>query len=444
MKRLPRVSLFFTAAVIAVLASAACQKSDGGGQAASKGRTITWASLASPLPDENDYGFKYFQNPIQQAFPNDTINFVEYTDRQSLQIQIAGGGGPDIVDLDGPTDAIEFAKAGRVEDLGPYADKYRWEDLFFDWAYRSGFFEGKLYSVPNSFEGMVIYYNMEVFRKHNLNIPSTADELVEVCGQLQKAGVIPVSFGNSNYQGAVDWLYSSFTSCYAGPAAVKNALTGAGAWDDPLIVGAIQQMTDWWQAGYIGDKKSQAITDADMVALFAAGQAAMMINGTWATGDMMRTYKDTDWVIDLIPELRPGAGRVLPIATGGVHAINSNSKEKDFAAEIINYLFTSTDRHVESVRIANWQPYPIKAFTKESFIGMDPRMVDMYNDLMDAQAGGSTGYCSWTFYPSDVRVYMNENTDALFLGRLSVKDYLAQVQTLTDAAINAGTVPVIP
>ena len=50
--------------------------------------------------------------------------------------------------------------------------------------------------------------------------------------------------------------------------------------------------------------------------------------------------------------------------------------------------------------------------------GMDEKLLDQYKLLMDAQKNNQIGYCSWTFYPSEMRVYMNENTDALFLGYL--------------------------
>jgi ABC-type glycerol-3-phosphate transport system substrate-binding protein len=421
----------------------------GGGQqgssAAAKpnGRNLSIAMMAQADAELQVLVKKYYTDPIKAAFPNDNITFVEWTDRQSLQIQIAGGGGPDIIGVDGPTDAVEYAKAGRVADLTPYAQKYKWTDTFFDWAYSSGLYNGKLYSIADSFEGMVMYYNLDVFKKYNLKVPTTAAELVAVSQAFQKNGIIPMSFGNSNYQGAVDWLYSTWLSCYAGPAKVKDLLTGKTTFADPLLTGAIQQMVDYWQAGYIGDKKSQAITNDDMVALFANGQAAMMVDGTWATGQLLAVYPDCNWDIELMPELRPGVGRYFPLATGGAYAVNNACADKDFAAEVLNWIFTSMDRHLANVREAGGQPYPLKAFTKDSFKGMDPRMVDMYDTLMDAQESGNTGYCSWTFYPSDVRVYMNENTDALFLGRLSVKDYLAEAQRLLDADIKAGTVPPI-
>jgi raffinose/stachyose/melibiose transport system substrate-binding protein len=291
---------------------------------------------------------------------------------------------------------------------------------------------------------MVIYYNMDVLRRFNISKPNTAAELVAACQTLQRNGIIPISFGNSDYQGAVDWLYSMWTSCYAGPQKIKDVLTGKTTRQDPLLTQSWQQMVDWWQAGYIGDRKSQAITMDDMVALFANGQAAMMVNGTWATYQLMNVYPNCNWDMELMPELRPGVGRFFPIATGGVYAINSTAANKDFAAEVLNWILCgSKDRHIASVREGSMQPYPLRLFTRDSFAGMDPRMTDMYNTLMDAQESGSTGYCSWTFYPSELRVFMNDNTDALFLGRMTVRDFLARCQEITSAAIKAGTVPPI-
>ena len=71
-------------------------------------------------------------------------------------------------------------------------------------------------------------------------VPTTKEELVELMPKMQEAGVIPIAFGNSNYQGAVDWLYSTFTSCYAGPDAVKAAMEGTGKYTDDAIKNSVR------------------------------------------------------------------------------------------------------------------------------------------------------------------------------------------------------------
>ena len=118
-------------------------------------------------------------------------------------------------------------------------------------------------------------------------------------------------------------------------------------------------MVDYWQKGYLGDKMSQAISNDDMVAMFADGKAAMMIDGTWATGTLLNTYPNCNWDIDLMPELREGVGRVFPLATGRhLHDQRPTPRTPDAAAAVLNYLYTSMDRHIASVEEGNWQPLP--------------------------------------------------------------------------------------
>lgn len=169
----------------------------------------------------------------------------------------------------------------------------------------------------------------------------------------------------------------------------------------------------------------------------------MMIDGTWASNQLLATYPDCNWDSEMMPQ-KEEIGEILPFATGGGYSINANSKNPDLAAEVLNYLFTSLDRHYQSINEAGYQPYPLKEFDITKLEGMDEKLLDQYKLLMDAQKNKQIGYCSWTFYPSDMRVYMNENTDALFLGSLTVDDYLAQAQTYIDTAIADNTIPVLP
>lgn len=204
-------------------------------------------------------------------------------------------------------------------------------------------------------------------------------------------------------------------------------------------------MVDWWQKGYIGDKKSQALTGDDMVSLFANGKAAMMIDGTWASNSLITTYPECKWDVEVMPEIHDGSGRILPLATGGCFAVNKSCKDPDFAAEVLNWIYTGNlETHIRGVVEAGFQPFPIKTIDPESFNGMNEKMLDMYQALFDGMDSGKVGYCSWTFFPSTARNYMNENTDALFLGQLGVDDYLNRVEELVKAAVADGSAPQLP
>lgn len=425
--------------------NAGSESAAGGGNSAASGGERQKLVISCYLADDAQVAVreKYIDGPLKEAFPDVDIEIKMYADRQSMQVEVAGGAGPDIMDLDGPTDVAEFAKADKVLDLGAYAKKYGWDDMFYDWAYNASYYNNKLYSLPTAFEGMVMYYNTDVMQEHGWEIPETKDELIALMKKVQEAGLIPLTFGNSDYQGAVDWLYSTFLSCYAGPDVVKDIMEGRAKITDDPAKASIQDMVDWWKDGYIGERASQSVSTMDMLAFFSEGRAPMMIDGTWAANQLVATYPECNWTSKMMPRDEK-IGEILPFATAGAYAINANSKNQDLAAEVLNYLFTSLDRHYDSIREAGYQPYPLKVFNMDELSRMDAKLLDQYTLLMDAQENKQIGFCSWTFFPSDMRVYMNENVDGLFLDVLTVDEFLEKSQGYVDQALENNTMPVLP
>lgn len=387
---------------------------------------------------------KYYDAYLAEAFPDVDFEFKIYTDKQQMQVEIAGGGGPDILDLDGPTDAVQFAKADRIIALDEYAEKYGWEDLFYDWAYDSGIYKDSLYSLQNGFEGMLLWFNMDIMEANGWAIPATLEELQALLPQMVEAGVMPFTFGNSDYQGGIDWLYSTVLSCYAGPETVKNIMEGKDSFTtNEDVRAAMQLLIDWWQAGYITEKNSMSITQGDAVSFFGTGKAAMFMWGTWGLSDMTNNYADTNWKAVLMPT--DGThGEIFPLATAGCYAINAKCEDPDLAAEVLNYLFTSVDRQYAYVNEAGGQPYPLKSFDTAKLEGLSDSAMDMYKTMETSMAENRIGYCAWTFFPAELRAYMNENTDSLFLDMLSLDEYLEKCQSYVDAAIADGTMPQLP
>src|SRR5690625_4653298 len=57
--------------------------------------------------------------------------------------------------------------------------------------------EGDVDSVPVYIHrGNVMFYNMEIFEEHNLEIPTTIDEFFEVAETLEAAGIVPLALGD--------------------------------------------------------------------------------------------------------------------------------------------------------------------------------------------------------------------------------------------------------
>lgn len=398
---------------------------------------ITIDSMREPYEE-------YVVGAIEKAFPNVDVELQVYSDRQTMMVEIAGGAGPDILDLDGPTDVVEFADAGKVVDLTPYSEKFGWKNIITDWAYNTSIYDGKLYSLPAAFEGMGMYYNMDVMEEHGWTIPTNLEELESLMQEIKDAGLIPIIFGNANYQGAVDHLYSTMLSCYSGPSIVKQAMNGEIPWDDPQMVSAIEKFKEWWDKGYITDGASQTITQDDQVAFLAEGKGAMMICGTWQGTGLVHTYPESNWQFELMPTLNEEVGQILPLAIGSSFAINANSEHADICAEILNLLYSDEEIFYNAVNSGAIQPFPIKAFEIGELEGLDEKVYHMNEVMMDASAEGKIGYCAWCFWPAEARTYMNENFDGVLLGSLTPQEYMLNTQEYIDKGLETGATPILP
>ena len=381
---------------------------------------------------------------IEQAQPNIDMELQVYSDRQNIMVEVAGGAGPDILDLDGPTDVVEFADAGKAIDLTPYAEKYGWKDLIAEWAYNTCVYQDKLYSLPGGFEGMGMYYNMDVMEEYGWSIPQDLDELETLMQEIKDAGLMPIAFGNANYQGAVDHLYSTMLSCYAGPEVVKQAVNGEIPWDDPRMVEAIAKFKEWFDKGYISDGASQTITQDDQAAFLAQGRAVMMISGTWSATSLVQTYPELNWTFQLMPVLNDEVGAIFPLAVGEAYAISGNSENPDACAEALNLLFSDENIFYNAVNTGAIQPFPLKDFDISELKGLDEKVLQTNEVMTKAASEGNVGYCSWCFWPAQARVYMNENFDAVLLGTMSPEDYMKNTQEYIDKGLEDGSTPVLP
>lgn len=387
---------------------------------------------------------EYIVGAIEKQFPNVDFEVEIFSDRQNVMVEVAGGGGPDILDLDGPTDVVEFAEAGKVVDMTPYAEQYGWQDIVSEWAYNTCIYKDKLYSLPTAYEGMGIYYNLDVMEEHGWEIPQNLEEMEAWMEEAHNAGIMPIAFGNANYQGAVDHLYSTMLSCMAGPDVVKQAINGEIPFDDPRMVEPIAKFKEWFDKGYITDGASQTITQDDQMAFMADGRAAAVITGTWSATYMVQTFPDVNWTFQLFPVLNEDVGQIFPLAVGGSYAISANSENPDLCAEILNFLYTDMDTFYAAVNSTAIQPFAIEAFDYTKMEGMDEKVVATYEVMSEASAENRIGYCAWCFFPADARTYMNENFDAVLLGSLSPEDYMKNTQEYIDASLADGTTPVLP
>ena len=408
--------------------------------------TITWipdeySDTEAALIQEN------FIDAFEEEFPQYTIDMQVTPDVENvLKVQLSAGEGPDICHLTAPSHAAEYARSGRLLSLESYDEEYGWEDLMFPWAHDACIVNGELYSVPMSYEAVVLYYRTDIFEENGWEFPETYEELIDICQKAQEAGLIPIAYGVNGFETANDWYLSQVFNNYCGRQAVKDVLEGNAKFTDDTFVDAISRYNELWQLGYIGDKQTHVISYEESCSLFYSGKAAMLMTGTWLLTELNEMIPGL-YDFGPHPGLKEGQDSVIPLACGGALGINAVTEERgttEGSVEFLNYMFNN-DEGMAKIVEGGGQPLPTEIDKK--YFGEDMNEMAMKSlDLLESSSANpeTSGYAMWTFWPIDTHTYMTQNITNVFLGELTPEEYCAESQEYMDQDLEAGNVPPIP
>lgn len=279
---------------------------------------------------------------FQEANPGVTVKvttfpYAQYRDK--LLVAVRGGTGPDIMSLD-EIWTPEFAAAGVIEPLDELiaASTAVKPEIFFQGAWDTNLYQGKIWGVPLNFDvWMQMYYNADMFTAAGLDPaapPKTWDEWLTVAQTLTKA---PDQFGIGiiGHKGE-DMTVMLNSLMYSNGGKVIDE-EGKAAINSPENV---ETLTFFKNLAQYAPEGVANAGESECVAAFVAGQVAMILDGSWQQ-DTMNAQAKFDWRIAVPPA---PAGKSYVGALGGWnYAINKGSKNKDAAFKLIEYLTTQKE-----------------------------------------------------------------------------------------------------
>lgn len=129
------------------------------------------------------------------------------------------------------------------EQIADFVPGFYKEGTAFDQA-------GTMYTLPMSKSTEVLYYNKTFFEKHHLKVPTTWDEMEEVCKQIKEIdkNCIPLGYDSeSNWFITMCEQYNSpYTSTVRGKYFLFNNDTNKEF---------VKKFTEWYNAGYVTTKE---------------------------------------------------------------------------------------------------------------------------------------------------------------------------------------------
>ncbi len=220
-----------------------------------------------------EYEGQYHVTPI-------TTNLEEYDGK--VNALIAAGQAPDVMICNPGPNMDVYVNAGVVADLTDILQNQEadWYNSFTDGIFERLTYDGKIMAVPTNFAAACVYYNTEMFADAGVEVPTTFDELLDACQKLQDAGYTPISCS-----AGTPWCLSMIAGYLCDRQGVDLAAIAAheANWTDDVCVEAgekLKALSAYFQETAAGDSNDQATAN------FYNGEAAMLVQGSWAIGQI--------------------------------------------------------------------------------------------------------------------------------------------------------------
>jgi raffinose/stachyose/melibiose transport system substrate-binding protein len=391
--------------------------------------------------------------PFNSAHPDIRLEVIPQAGLDdAVRVAFTAGSAPDILQTPGASFIGEYVNAGLIYPLTQSATDMGWQDKLLPWAYESGILDAELYSIPLTFESMILMYNKTLFEEMGWTAPTSFGELQAIADSAQAMGINPFGYGNSGFQPANEHVVGVYLNNYAGADNVYAALTGEKAWTDSEFVEAIELLRSHMaDVNWFNDSLETwfAYGWNEQFTALASRESAMMIIGTWGFRGADEFFGETtdQWDWAPIPPFSDMASTYnYMLATGSTLSVNGQSAHPEAAVTVLDFLMSDSSRMLQ---IASGYGYgefvvPLK-FTPEDFPeGTDERISRFYSDFGAVTGEGRVGYTTWTFWPADADVQLWQEIENVWYDELAVEDYLANHQMLWDEARASGSVPPLP
>ena len=311
-------------------------------------------------------------------FPNITVVHEQvgsYDDvRDQIQTELTVGGQPNIaycypdhvavyniagavVTLDQFIDCtIEVTDAnGNTSVLGLTEEQV---DDFIDGYYAEGreFGDGLMYTLPLSKSTEVLYYNKTFFAENNLTVPTTWEELEEVCRLIKEIDPACTPLG---YDSESNWF---ITMCEQYGSPYTSATGDRYLFANDTNYNFVEMFTEWYAKGYVTTKELSGAYTSDLFT--ATGSDAiksyMSIGSTGGAQHQCPDKVDGEYPFEVgiatIPQVKQDAPKVISQGPSLCIFKKSNAQEMYASWLFVKFLTTNVEFQAEFSMVSGYSP----------------------------------------------------------------------------------------
>lgn len=326
---------------------AACNTNNAGGDAGGE-QEITWM-FWDDLDATSDLITKGYAEVINRYNEDNagkykvkviTTNLEEYDTK--LNALITSNKTPDVFICNPGPHLTQYVNGGAATDLTDILNNKEkaWYDSFTGGVFERLTYDGKIMAVPTNFAAACVFYNTEIFAEVGVEVPTTFDELIAVCEKIKAAGYDPISCS-----AGTSWCLSMIAGYLCDREGGPDNLVGVNAgtldWTSETFINAgkkLQQLSKYFQATAAGDSNDQATAN------FYNGEAAMLVQGSWAIGQINGNNPDFEEKCGVFqfPGIPGAADPNRMIVKTDNLVMSSKTKSQDASLTLMKYFTDET------------------------------------------------------------------------------------------------------
>jgi len=202
--------------------------------------------------------------------------------KEVVKIRILQGDPPDIFQVHGGSELQDtWIAGGYLQPLTALWEEERWKESYPETIKDMVKYNDEFYALPVTIHrSNRLWYNKDIFEKHDLVIPESTEELIDTSKELSDLGIVPLALSSQN-KWPISHIFEIILFEEAGQEKYYKLISGKLSWENDSVKSSLKKLEDLFK--YVNEDHA-ALTWSEAAEMVLTEKAAMTIMGTWAGG----------------------------------------------------------------------------------------------------------------------------------------------------------------
>jgi multiple sugar transport system substrate-binding protein len=341
---------------------------------------------------------------------------------QKVATAYRSGDAPDITSVD-LIYVPYFAKAGAFEDVTDIYNSAKYKDQWSRAHVALSKYKNKMYSLPFTAEGSVLFWNKDLFKKAGLNPEAAPKTMAEILSAAKKISALGDDIKGYYFSGACSgcniFTFAPYIWAQGGDVLNKDGSPNFASKEAKV---ALKFYKDLWDAGTV-PASAKNDNGSSFAAPFLTGKVGMVGAGAFFIPGLVKDHPEIKFGVTPLPGAK--AGQSSSFAGGDNIAVLKGTKHPKEAKE---FLAWATDKGQEFLATQPVLPTRLDV-AKKAYVPLDPvNYKVMYDALLVGKTPWTTSYNS--LIQDNQGPWLKMFTGAIFGGNIDAAQKAAQSQAL--------------